>query len=144
MPYQNSFTTIKQKLFQENSSSALQQSINWIKFIKWDWQYYSRGGSNFQEKPHSRFTRSIWADWFSDKQETRRSKKTQFSGDKKKYSIKGKMDSLWKPRISHHLMDRAKKKSTHQFHKIFFHISKGLACNAEKRLQLKITKKVWI
>ena len=27
MPYQNSFTTIKLKLFQENSSSALQQSI---------------------------------------------------------------------------------------------------------------------
>ena len=51
MPYQNSFTTIKEKLFQENSSSALQQSINWIKFIKWDWQYYSREWSNFQENP---------------------------------------------------------------------------------------------
>ena len=33
------------------------------------------------------------------------------------------------------------KQSTHQFHKIFFHISKCLACNAEKILQLKITKK---
>ena len=33
------------------------------------------------------------------------------------------------------------KQSTHQFHKIFFHISKFLACNAEKTLQLKITKK---
>ena len=33
------------------------------------------------------------------------------------------------------------KQSTHQFHKIFFHISKCLACNAEKTLQLKITKK---
>ena len=42
------------------------------------------------------------------------------------------MDSLWAPRISHHLMDRAMKQSTHQFHKIFFHISKCLACNAEK------------
>ena len=30
MPCQNSFTTVKQKLFQENSSSALQQSIKWI------------------------------------------------------------------------------------------------------------------
>ena len=30
---------------------------------------------------------------------------------------------------------------THQFHKRFFHISKCLACNAEKTLQLKITKK---
>ena len=28
MPYKNSFATIKQKLFQENSSSALQQSMN--------------------------------------------------------------------------------------------------------------------
>ena len=27
LPYQNSFTVIKEKLFQENSSSALQQSI---------------------------------------------------------------------------------------------------------------------
>ena len=45
------------------------------------------------------------------------------------------------PEISHHLMDRAMKQSTHQFLKIFFHISKCLACNAEKTLQLKITKK---
>ena len=30
------------------------------------------------------------------------------------------------------------KQSTHQFHKIFFHISKCLACNAGKTLQLKI------
>ena len=30
------------------------------------------------------------------------------------------------------------KQSVHQFHKIFFHISKCLACNAEKTLQLKI------
>ena len=50
------------------------------------------------------------------------------------------MDSLWAPRISNHLMDRAKKQSTHQFHKIFFHISKYFACNAEKLLQLKIKK----
>ena len=33
------------------------------------------------------------------------------------------------------------KQSTHQFHKICFHISKCLTCNAEKKLQLKITKK---
>ena len=44
-------------------------------------------------------------------------------------------------RISRHLMDRAMKQSTHQFHKVCFHISKCLACNAEKFLQLKITKK---
>ena len=39
------------------------------------------------------------------------------------------------------MMDRAMKQSTHQFHKIFFHISKCLACNAEKTLQLNTTKK---
>ena len=37
-------------------------------------------------------------------------------------------------------MDRAMKQSTHQFHKIFFPVSKCLAYNAEKTLQLKITK----
>ena len=30
------------------------------------------------------------------------------------------MDSLGAPRISNHLMDRAMKQSTHQFHKIFY------------------------
>ena len=39
-------------------------------------------------------------------------------------------------------MDRAMKQLTHQFHKKFFHISKCLACNSEKTLQLKITKKM--
>ena len=39
-------------------------------------------------------------------------------------------------------MDRAMKQSTHQFHKIFFHISKCLACNAQKSLQLKNKKRV--
>ena len=38
-------------------------------------------------------------------------------------------------------MDCAIKKLTHQFHKIFFHISECLANNAEKTLRLKITKK---
>ena len=38
-------------------------------------------------------------------------------------------------------MDRAIKQSTHKFHKLFVHISKCLACNVEKTLQLKITKK---
>ena len=34
------------------------------------------------------------------------------------------------------------KESTRQFHKIFCHISKSLAYNAEKTLQLKITQKI--
>ena len=38
-------------------------------------------------------------------------------------------------------MDHAMKQSARQFHKLFFHISKYLACNAEKALKLKITKK---
>ena len=38
-------------------------------------------------------------------------------------------------------LDGAMKQSTHQFHNFFFHISKCLACNAEKLLQLKITNK---
>ena len=42
----------------------------------------------------------------------------------------------------YHLMDHAMKQSTCQFHKIFFHISKCLAYNAEKTLQLKTTKKM--
>ena len=35
----------------KTSSSALQQTINWIKFIKWNWLYYSRRRRSFQEKP---------------------------------------------------------------------------------------------
>ena len=39
-------------------------------------------------------------------------------------------------------MGRAMKQSTHQFHKIVFHISKCSACNAEKTLQLKNKKRM--
>ena len=46
--------------------------------------------------------------------------------------------------ISHHLVDHAMKQLTRQFHKKCFHHSKCLACNSEKTLQLKITKKEWI
>ena len=38
-------------------------------------------------------------------------------------------------------MDRAMKESTPKFTKILFHISKCLAWNAEKTLQLRIPKK---
>ena len=57
------------------------------------------------------------------------------------------MDSLQTPRNITSLDGscyRRVEQSTHQFHKIFFHISKCLACNVEKTLQLKITKKEWI
>ena len=51
------------------------------------------------------------------------------------------MYSLRAPRISHHLMDQAMMQSTHQFHKIFFHISKCLTCNAEKNVTIEDNKK---
>ena len=83
---------------QENSSSAIQKSIDKIKFIKWDWQYYSRERSNFQEKPNSRFQLSIFPDWLSNKQETRRPKETlRKTWEKKKKRENGKMASLWIP-----------------------------------------------
>ena len=41
------------------------------------------------------------------------------------------MDSLRTPRNTRLLMDGAMKQWTCQFHKIFFHISKYLACNAD-------------
>ena len=64
--------------------------------------------------------------------------------EKKKTPCKRKWIHYEHPEISHYLMDRAMKQSTHQFHKTFFLISKCLACNAEKALQLRITKKEWI
>ena len=38
-------------------------------------------------------------------------------------------------------MDCAMKQLTHHFHKIFFHISKRLTCNAEKNITVEDTKK---
>ena len=38
-------------------------------------------------------------------------------------------------------MDRAMKHLTRQFHKIFFHISKCLVCNAEKNITAEDNKK---
>ena len=38
-------------------------------------------------------------------------------------------------------MDRAMKQSTHQFRKMFFHISKYLACNAKKNIAVEDNKK---
>ena len=45
------------------------------------------------------------------------------------------------PQISHHLLDCAMKHSVHKFYKKLFHISKCLALNAKKTLQLKIAVK---
>ena len=51
------------------------------------------------------------------------------------------MESLGEPRISHHLMDQAMKQSPHHFRKIFFHISKCLAFNAEKNITVEDNNK---
>ena len=64
-------------------------------------------------------------------------------GDQRKHSFLEKKDTTEKGKwihYEHSEMDRAKKQPTHHFHKIFFHITKFLACNAEKTLQLKITE----
>ena len=53
--------------------------------------------------------------------------------EKKKLHKKGKWIHYKHPEISHHLMDRAMKQSTHQLHKMFFYISKCLACNAMQK-----------
>ena len=53
----------------------------------------------------------------------------------------GKWIHYEQPEISHHLIDRAMKQSTHQFHKIFFHVSKYLACNAEKNTTVEDNRK---
>ena len=60
---------------------------------------------------------------------------------KKKTPLKENWIRYEHPAISYRLMDRAMKQSTHRFHEICFHISKCLACDAEKTLQFKITKK---
>ena len=140
MPYQNSFITIKSKLFQENSSSALQQSINWFRFIKWDWQYYSRERSNIQEKPTvglpevSRLINSAMS--------KRQGNQMKHSFLEKKYCIKrenGFTMNNQKYRISWWIV--LWRNRFINFTIFFFHISKYLACNAEKALQLKIAKK---
>ena len=61
---------------------------------------------------------------------------------RKKAPIKRKWIYYENPDISHQFMDRVMKQSIQQFRKKFFHISKCLACNAEKTLELRwITKK---
>ena len=63
----------------------------------------------------------------------------QFSGKKKILHKKENGFTMSTQNITS--LDGAMKQSTHQFHNFFFHISKCLACNAEKTLQLNIAKK---
>ena len=64
--------------------------------------------------------------------------------EKTNNSIKGKMDSLWTPRNITSLDDGAIKQSTHQFHKKIFHLSKRLACSAEKKNTAENKKRIHI
>ena len=61
--------------------------------------------------------------------------------EKKNTALKGKEIHHKHLEKSHHLMDHAMKQSTRQFQKIFFSHLKMFSMNAEKTLQLKITKK---
>ena len=95
MPYKNSFTTITKnfkkihhqlfnnQLFELRSSSEI---------------------DNIVQKEEAIFKKTPTVGLARDKET-----KEKFSGDKKKYCIKGKMDSLSILRISHHLMDCAMK-----------------------------------
>ena len=121
LSYQNSFITIK-KLFRENSSSALQQSIKLSSSSEID-NIIQEGEVIFKKNPTVGLPEvSKLIDSAISK---RQGDQRKHSFLEKKYSIKGKMVHYKHAEISHHLM-------THQFHKIFFHISKCLACNAEK------------
>ena len=51
------------------------------------------------------------------------------------------MDSLSAPRISHHLMDRAMKQSTHQFHKKIFSYLKIFSMLCRKIITVEDNKK---
>ena len=51
-----------------------------------------------------------------------------------------KRENEFTMKTQNHMMDRAMKQSTRQFHKKFAHISKCVAYNAEKKLQLRMTK----
>ena len=89
MPYQISFTTIK-KLFQKNSASALQQSIELsssseIDKIIQEWEVIFKKNPTLGLPEVSQLIDSA----ISKRQEDQR---------KHSYYIKGKMDSPWAPR----------------------------------------------
>ena len=92
MPYQNSFTTIKEKLFQENSSSALQQSINWIKFTSEIDGIIQEGEAIFKKNPTVDLTEvsRLINSGISKRQ-----------GDKRKYSFLEKKNAALKGKWIH-------------------------------------------
>ena len=139
MPYQNSFTIIKEKLFQENSSSLFNNQSTELSSSSEIDNIIQEGEEIFKKNPTVGLPEvsKLIDSAISKRQEDQR----KHSFLEKKTPSKGKWIHYGDPEISYHLMDCAMKQSTHQFHKIFSHISKCLACNAEKTLRLKITKK---
>ena len=102
---------------QENLSSALQQSINWIKFIKCAWLYWLFKGEVIFKKhltvglPEvSKLTDSARSKIQGDE------RKHSFLAKKKPYEMKnGFTMNTWKYNVN-----LAMKQSTHRFHKYFF------------------------
>ena len=101
--------------------------------MKWNWQYYSRGRSNSQENPPtidlpevSKLIDSAIRKRQGD-QRKHSFLENEFTMNTRKYHITWWI-VLWNNRLIN-------------FTKYFVHISKCLACNTEKTLQLKITKK---
>ena len=64
--------------------------------------------------------------------------------ERKKYYIKRKMDSLWKPRISHHFMDQAMKQIHSSFSKNIFSYLKMFSMQCRKSSTVEDNKKEWI
>ena len=143
MPYQNSFTTIKQKLFQKNWSSALQQSIKWIKIDSFIhegeviFKKNSRVGllevSRLIDSGKSKRQRDQWKQSF-----------LLFPLYRKNYCIKEKMDLLWTPRNITSLDGLCYEAINSSISQNIFSYLDMFNMVAEKTLQLKITKKEWI
>ena len=137
MLYKNSFTTLNEKSFQENSSSSLKEPITRIKCIKWDWNSIQEEQEIFKKNP------TVGLPEVSKLIDSAINKR---QGDWRKHSFLERKKILHK-RENGFTMSTSldgSKQPTQQFHKIFFHISNCLACNAEGLLQSKITKKEWI
>ena len=142
MPYQNSFATIKWNFKKIHHQLFNNQLIELSSSSEID-NIIQEGEVIFNKNPTVGLPEvSKLVDSAINKRQRDQSKHSFL--EKKNTSEKGKWIHYEQSEISHHLMKRAMKQSTHQFHKRFFHISKCLACNAEKTLQLKITKKEWV
>ena len=126
--------------FQENSSSALEKSVNWVKLF----ELSSSSEIDIIIKEGEVVFKKNSAVGLTEVSKMTDSAISKRQGDQRKNSFlekkilhkKEKLIHYEHPEISHHLMDCAMKQPTHQFHKILFHISRYLGWNAEKTPQL--------